>query len=410
MLVLTHASLATVDQLFRYKSQGFRLEDFAGYTLDQWGIKAHNRPWIAENGKFAKGQRIIEVGGAYSLLPKYLSDKYELEAWIGDDFGISTGVSLWSRWGDPRELPNKYPSIKYVFENFGGYSESFPSQSFDRIFSVSTLEHIPQQYRLDVFKDMNRCLKPGGIQLHTIDISQTELQICWIYHTNETLGVGYSEIQNWIKIIKESGVNIAASIPRSISLLDRQVLVESPDVVYRFYPPNERPKHYQPGASLLLIMEDIEDVSYFLPELNLREINLVVFPDWSQLEETLFLEMKNLIRTLVNHPDKSYINLLVNSTNISEEDVNLRLSGIVMSLFDEENLDVDAGPEISIVGQLSEIQRSALLNRTQARIILENENQRAIAATGINNIPTCNLSSLSNMRAVQLTTGNWKFQ
>ena len=53
-------------------------------------------------------------------------------------------------------------------------------------------------------------------------------------------------------------------------------------------------------------MEDIEDVSYFLPELNLREINLVVFPDWSQPEETLFLEMKNLIRTLVNHPDKSY--------------------------------------------------------------------------------------------------------
>ena len=157
-------------------------------------------------------------------------------------------------------------------------------------------------------------------------------------------------------------------------------------------------------------MEDIEDVSYFLPELNLREINLVVFPDWSQLEETLFLEMKNLIRTLVNHPDKSYINLLVNSTNISEEDVNLRLSGIVMSLFDEENLDVDAGPEISIVGQLSEIQRSALLTRTQARIILENENQIAIAATGANNIPTCNLSSLSNMRAVQLTTGNWKFQ
>lgn len=81
-----------------------------------------------------------------------------------------------------------------------------------------------------------------------------------------------------------------------------------------------------------------------------------------------------------------------------------------MNLLMEENLDVDEGPEISIVGQLSEIQLSALLNRAQARIILENENQRAIAATGINNVPTCNLSSLSNMRAVQLTTGNWQFQ
>ena len=63
MLVLTDVHLATVDELFRYKSRGFELERFPGYTPDQWGIKAHNRPWIEEAGDFAKGQRIIEVGG-----------------------------------------------------------------------------------------------------------------------------------------------------------------------------------------------------------------------------------------------------------------------------------------------------------------------------------------------------------
>ncbi|NEO48875.1 MAG: hypothetical protein F6K55_34200 [Moorea sp. SIO4A3] len=123
--------------MFKYKY--FYLDIFPGYTPYQWGIKAHNRPWIEEVCQFKKGQKIIEMGGAYSLLPKYLSEKYEVEAWIGNDFGKSTGDSLWSRWGDPEQLPNKYPSIKYVFEPFGNYSEKYPNQYFDYIFSVSTL-------------------------------------------------------------------------------------------------------------------------------------------------------------------------------------------------------------------------------------------------------------------------------
>jgi len=46
MLVLTSCTLATVEQLFRYKKKGLQLEEFPGSTRDQWGIKAHNRPWI----------------------------------------------------------------------------------------------------------------------------------------------------------------------------------------------------------------------------------------------------------------------------------------------------------------------------------------------------------------------------
>lgn len=394
MLVLTHASLAKIDELFKYKSQNFCLEDFPGYTSDQWGIKAHNRPWIAENGQFKKGQRIIEVGGAYSLLPKYLSDRYQLEAWIGDDFGASTGSNLWSRWGNPQELPNKYPSVKYVFENFGTYSKQYPYRGFDRIFSVSTLEHIPGQQRLDVFKDMHRCLKPGGMQLHTIDLFQTQLEICHIYHTNEALGTGYSEIQSWIKLLKDSGVQIATSIPSSLSLLDRQVLVESPDVVYRFYPPNNTPKTYQPSASLLLIIEDREDISEWMPDVKLSEINFIIFPDWSLPEESIVPEIKNLIRVLAKHPNNNKITLLVDSSYFSDEDANLIVSGIVMSLLYEEDLDVEAGPHLSVIGNMSEIQWSALSTRIQARIAINGENKQVVNNLFDANFTTYKLSDL----------------
>jgi SAM-dependent methyltransferase len=265
MLFLTHANLAKVYDLFRYKEMGFKLEKFPGYTDDQWGIKAHNRPWIEEMGQFAEGQKIVEVGGAYSLLPKYLAEKYDLEAWIGDDFGMSANEPLWSRWGDPRELPEQYPSTKYIFKRFGTFSPKFPDAYFDRIFSVSTLEHIPEGERVNVFKDMHRCLKPGGLQVHTIDIPSQS--------PRETLFAGlgdkfpflhridrrtYSAIRMWIDLIKSSGVNLKVKQPNSLNLLSKDVLFESPDVVYRFVPPNDAPKPYKPSASLLIVIENKE--------------------------------------------------------------------------------------------------------------------------------------------------------
>lgn len=263
MLTLTHASLATVSQLFQYKQHGLDLEPFPGYTRDQWGIKAHNRPWVVDVGDFKQGQKIIEAGGAYSTLPKYLAKEFDLEAWVGDDFGEGSDESIWSRWGDPRDLPTKNPEVKYSYKNFGSFSETHPSDYFDRIFSVSTLEHIPWGVRLDVLKDMNRCLAPSGRQLHTIDIGTEPLRHTLIQAVKDrlpTLGpirTDRSEIRRWIRLLRESGIKIATDIPRVTRLLNREILVESPDVVYRFYPPIDAPTPYYPAASMLLIIDDI---------------------------------------------------------------------------------------------------------------------------------------------------------
>ena len=264
MLVLTHASLATVEELFRYKSQGCEMKG-PGDTWDQWGIKAHNRPWIEEWGGFTATQKVIEVGGGYSSLPQSLADRYGPEVWVGDDFGAQEGRSeLWRRWGEPRELQNKHPSVRYVFEPFGAFSSSFPDGYFDRIFTVSTLEHIPPPKRLAVIKDMNRCLAEGGRQLHTIDISSSNLRRLLVKSITDRFPIlnmlgnsVRSDMRGWIKLFKASGVRIKAPIPNPLELLRAQTLVESPDVVYRFYPPNNAPKRYNPSASLLLIIEDM---------------------------------------------------------------------------------------------------------------------------------------------------------
>jgi glycosyltransferase involved in cell wall biosynthesis len=117
-----------------------------------------------------------------------------------------------------------------------------------------------------------------------------------------------------------------------------------------------------------------------LVRLNLKEINLIVFPDWTQPEESLGVDIERVVRAIATHPDKSKMTLLIDTSNISDEDANLALSSVAMNLLMEEDLDVSDGPEISLIGSLSEIQWRAFIPYISANISLENENTESILA------------------------------
>lgn len=131
-----------------------------------------------------------------------------------------------------------------------------------------------------------------------------------------------------------------------------------------------------------------------LLSLNLRQINLIVFPDWSQPEESLGLELQKVISAIATHPASDRITLLIDTTDISPEDAELLLSGVTMNLLMEEDIDITEGLEISLVVNLADIQWQALLPHIQARIILSAENQQAIAQNKAENLPFYNLDSL----------------
>jgi predicted O-linked N-acetylglucosamine transferase (SPINDLY family)/glycosyltransferase involved in cell wall biosynthesis/predicted O-methyltransferase YrrM len=130
--------------------------------------------------------------------------------------------------------------------------------------------------------------------------------------------------------------------------------------------------------------------------LNLRDINLIIFPDWSQPEESLGIELEQVIRAIATHPDRSYITLLIDTTNISEEEANLFLSGVAMNLLMQEDLDVTEGAELSLVGNLGEMQWKSLLPHLHARIMLENENQEAIAQANVDALQSYELNRFSD--------------
>jgi glycosyltransferase involved in cell wall biosynthesis len=131
-----------------------------------------------------------------------------------------------------------------------------------------------------------------------------------------------------------------------------------------------------------------------LMRLNLKDTNLIIFPDWSQPEESFGLELERVVRAITTHSDKNKMTLLVDSSNIFDEDANLALSSVAMNLLMEEDLDVSDGPEISLIGHLSEIQWSALIPRLYGRIVLKHENREAIAQAKVENIALPELDSL----------------
>ncbi|MBH8574690.1 FkbM family methyltransferase [Nostocaceae cyanobacterium CENA369] len=113
--------------------------------------------------------------------------------------------------------------------------------------------------------------------------------------------------------------------------------------------------------------------------LNLNEINLIIFPDWSQLEELISLDLERVIKALAEYSNEQKITLIIDTSDISGEDAAILLSSVTMNLLMQEDLDVNEGLEISLLGFLSNVQWTALLCRVTARIILSHENKQAVA-------------------------------
>ncbi|HYX12799.1 MAG TPA: glycosyltransferase [Nostoc sp.] len=126
----------------------------------------------------------------------------------------------------------------------------------------------------------------------------------------------------------------------------------------------------------------------------LGDINLIIFPDWSQSEDLLYQDLASAISTLTTHPEKSNITLLIDTHNISEEEADMLLSSLTMNLLMEDDVDITEGPEISLLGKMTDAQWKTLLPRINTRIALATDNQSAIAQAKAGTLSSCDVDSL----------------
>ena len=162
MYDIVEISLASVSRLYDYHITNVYGADFS--------IKGFDRPWLVSSHAWQKGERVLDVGAAYSNIPIYLQQTYGCEMWVADDFGLRSNESFWTRDRSPHEHITAHPEVKFVLERLGDTDSSLPGNYFDIIYSLSALEHVPGDSTPAVWSHMDRLLKPGGEMIHAIDM------------------------------------------------------------------------------------------------------------------------------------------------------------------------------------------------------------------------------------------------
>lgn len=162
MYEIVEVTLASVSRLYAYHVDNVYGADFS--------IKGFDRPWLVSSRDWQNGERVLDVGAAYSNVPIYLQRTYGCEVWVADDFGTKSNESFWTRDRSPQEHVLAHPEIKFVLERLGEPKSSLPEEYFDVIYSLSALEHVPGYLTRAVWSHMDRLLKPGGSMIHAIDM------------------------------------------------------------------------------------------------------------------------------------------------------------------------------------------------------------------------------------------------
>ena len=107
-----------------------------------------------------EGSRILDVGGGNSRIIKHFKKKYQ--CWNVD--------KLEGRGNGPRRIFKR--GFRLVKDYMGNFNPELPDNYFDFVFSISALEHVPEQdpkLFKNILDDLNRVLKPGCYSLHCFD-------------------------------------------------------------------------------------------------------------------------------------------------------------------------------------------------------------------------------------------------
>lgn len=159
----------------------------------KWGLKGFGYSLVMDTVRqlHANGlatMNVLDVGGGGSALCKVLSEEFSDRCSLVDDFGIESGDADTASWYEPHvreSLPAKNPTVHYVVGRLGGGRvPGLDEGSFDFIFSVSTLEHVPMKSMSSVFDHMLDLLSPSGFMVHTIDTRNPRLGEWQIFLAN----------------------------------------------------------------------------------------------------------------------------------------------------------------------------------------------------------------------------------
>jgi hypothetical protein len=128
-------------------------------------LKDVQRPWAFKTilSRVPRGGRLLEIGAGEPWIADLLS-RLGYEVWIVDPYdGSGNGPEDFARFSA------ECPQISFIRDQFSPRLLQLPEHSFDCIYSISVLEHIPIPGLHGVADAMRKFLKPTGFSIHAVD-------------------------------------------------------------------------------------------------------------------------------------------------------------------------------------------------------------------------------------------------
>lgn len=161
-------------------------------------LKDAQRAWMLKMilGTVPVGARLLEIGAGDPHVVHWLTN-IGYEVVVVDPYdGSGHGPT------DYEIYKKTFPQVEFIRENFSDDVTGLMKASFDSIYSISVLEHIPHPILKNVMNGIRRYQKPRGITIHAVDhvlagcASQHHLKTLNVI--TECLGLAGSELDSML--------------------------------------------------------------------------------------------------------------------------------------------------------------------------------------------------------------------
>lgn len=140
-------------------------DHLAGIMRFDGDMKDVQRTWAVKAvlGKLPRGSKLLEIGAGEPIVadalrqlgyPVTIMDPYD---------GSGNGPRTYQVYVE------KYPKVKIIKALFQDNNPMLAEKSFDGIYSVSVLEHVPNPQLDQLFDGIKKYLRLGGFSIHCID-------------------------------------------------------------------------------------------------------------------------------------------------------------------------------------------------------------------------------------------------
>jgi hypothetical protein len=128
-------------------------------------LKNVQRPWAVKTLLRAvpPPARLLEIGGGEPIVSGFLNELGYDVTLVDPYDGFGNSPTEYEKYVD------SFPNVKIVRGYFEPHMPGLAPASFGAIFSVSVLEHLPEEAANKCFQAIGEFLTPGGVSLHCFD-------------------------------------------------------------------------------------------------------------------------------------------------------------------------------------------------------------------------------------------------